>query len=89
MQRACRIVFVCTGNAGRSQIAAALCQRLGGASVIVRSAGVEPWDHLHPMAVKLRTERGIDVSPFYTKHVTAILDKTTDIVITIGDPAKK
>ncbi len=88
MQRACRIVFVCTGNAGRSQIAAALCQQLGGSSVIVRSAGVEPWDHLHPVAVQLLTERGIDTSSLYTKPVSAILNQTTDIVVTIGDPAK-
>ncbi len=91
MQRACRIVFVCTGNAGRSQIAAALCERMGGADFVVRSAGVEPWANLHPMAVKLLTERGIDLTgrhPRYPKPVSAVLDKVNDVIVTIGDPAK-
>lgn len=88
MQRACRIVFVCTGNAGRSQIAAALCERAGGADFVVRSAGVEPWANLHPMAVKLLTERGIDLTGRYPKPVSAVLDKVNDVIVTIGDPAK-
>jgi len=89
VKRACRMLFICTGNAGRSQIAAVLCERLGGESVIVRSAGVEHWEHLHPMAVRLMTERGYDVSGLYPKPVSAVLDKTIDIVVTIGDPAKE
>lgn len=88
VQKACRIVFVCTGNAGRSQIASALCERMGGAAVVVRSAGVEPWENLHPMAVKLLTERGIDMTGRYPKPVSAVLDKVNDIFVTMGDPAR-
>lgn len=82
------IVFVCTGNAGRSQIAAALCESLGNSEVVVRSAGVEHWADLHPMAVKLLAERGISVEGKYPKPVSAVLDKVNDIIVTIGDPAK-
>lgn len=87
----CRILFVCTGNAGRSQIAAALCEQMATAvpqGLLVRSAGVEPWDNLHPMAVKLLGERDISVIGRYPKPVSAVLDKVNDIVVTIGDPAR-
>ena len=56
------MLFVCTGNAGRSQIAQAMARRRFGDRMTVESAGVAPWDHLHPMAVKVMTERGLDLS---------------------------
>jgi len=82
------ILFVCTGNAGRSQMAEALCRQLAGDSVVVESAGVEPWDHLHPMAVKLMAERGLNLSDHYPKGVRAVRDRAFDLVVTIGEPAR-
>ena len=82
------ILFVCTGNAGRSQIALALFQRLAGSDVTILSAGVDPWPDLHPVARKLLLERGIDVAPLHPKHVNSFVDTPLDFVVTIGDRAK-
>jgi len=84
-----RILFICTGNAGRSQMAQAMCRAIAGDSVIIESAGVGPWPHLHPLAVQLMGERGLDVSAQYPKHVTDVTDRVFDLVVTIGDPAQK
>lgn len=83
-----RILFVCTGNAGRSQIAAALCERLAGTSAVCLSAGVQPWDNLHPMAARLLSERGVSLAGRFPKPVSATLTQVIDVVVTIGDPAK-
>jgi sugar phosphate isomerase/epimerase/protein-tyrosine-phosphatase len=82
-----RILFICTGNAGRSQIAHAFCRR-DYPTVHAQSAGVEPWNHLHPMAVKLMAERGISLNDHYPKPVSAVADRIFDLVVTIGEPAR-
>lgn len=81
------VLFVCTGNAGRSQIAqATLKQRK--ADVRVESAGVEPWEDLHPMAVQVMRDRGIDHAGQFPKHAETFQSDTFDVVVTIGDPAR-
>ena len=82
-----RVLFVCTGNAGRSQIAAALFARAIGRRAVVCSAGVAPWDHLHPVAVRLLQERGIDMAGRHPKHVRELSETPLDWVVTIGDRA--
>ena len=82
------ILFVCTGNAGRSQMAQAMLRRLVGDEVEIESAGVEPWDHLHPMAVRLMAERGISLDGHYPKSAESVADRAFDVVVTIGDPAR-
>jgi sugar phosphate isomerase/epimerase/protein-tyrosine-phosphatase len=83
------VLFVCTGNAGRSQMAEALFRRQVGDRVRVSSGGVDPWDRLHPVAVRLLHERGIDVADQYPKHVETLRGQTFDVVVTLGDPACK
>lgn len=83
-----KILFVCTGNAGRSQMAEAMFRAAHGEEFEVLSAGVEPWGKLHPMAVTLMAEDGLDMSGHYPKHVDSFLDKKINIVVTIGDRAK-
>lgn len=84
-----KILFVCTNNAGRSQMAEAMFRNLyGGDNFEIISAGVDPWKNLHPMAVKLMTEDGIDTTGHYPKHVKQFLDDKIDIAITIGDRAE-
>ena len=80
------ILFVCTGNAGRSQIAQALFGPLSDAKVL--SAGVEPWPDLHPVARRLLQERGIDTGGLHPKHVKVFADTPIDWVVTIGDRAR-
>lgn len=82
------VLFVCTGNAGRSQIAAALFSRLAGAGVTVLSGGVEPWDELHPVAAQLLVELGFDTTGLYPKHVDSFASTDLDWVVTIGDRAQ-
>ena len=82
------VLFVCTGNAGRSQISQALFRDQAGAGARVESAGVDPWDHLHPMAVKLMEEQGISFTGHFPKSVSSLADREFDLVITIGDPAR-
>jgi len=82
-----RVLFVCTGNAGRSQIAEALFTRAAVRDVIACSAGVAPWDHLHPVAVRLLQERGIATEGRRPKHVREFAEAPLDWVVTIGDRA--
>ena len=81
-------LFVCTGNAGRSQMAEALFRDIAGDDVVVVSGGVDPWDQLHPMAVKLMGEAGFDMAGHAPKHVRSFANTALDWVVTIGGPAR-
>ena len=81
-------LFVCTGNAGRSQMAAALLERALGDTARVFSAGVAPWDHLHPVAIRLMAERGISLEGCRPKHLRTLEDVPFDLVVTLGDQAR-
>ena len=82
------VLFVCTGNAGRSQIAQRLFRQLAGERAVAMSAGVAPWDHLHPMAVRLMQERGRDMAGQSPKSVASLAHQPWDVVVTIGDQAR-
>ncbi len=82
------ILFVCTGNAGRSQMAQAVARERLGQGLDVESAGVDPDDVLHPVAVSLMSARGICLEGHRPKSVSSVLARDFDIVITIGDPAR-
>lgn len=82
-----RILFVCTGNAGRSQIAEALLRRDLGGGVIVESAGVEPWSSLHPVAVEVMKARGVSMAGQRPKHADTLAGRRFDVVVTLGNPA--
>lgn len=82
------VLFVCTGNAGRSQIAQALFARRFGRVLRVESAGVSPWKTLHPMAVKLLLEQGHSTASLFPKHVDTFARQRFTAVVTIGEPAR-
>lgn len=84
-----RLLFVCTGNAGRSQIAEALAKQAVGERAHVASAGVEPWDDLHPMARQVMAQRGTSLDGHRPKHAASVCDERFDLVVTIGDPARQ
>src|SRR5436190_3813361 len=65
--RAPRVLFLCTGNSARSQMAQALAEDRSGRAIQARSAGSHPRQ-LHPNAVRVMAERGIDISSNTTKH---------------------
>ena len=81
------VLFVCTGNAGRSQMAEAMFKALEPEGVTILSGGVEPWDDLHPMARKLMAERQLDLTGHHPKHVRDFVDHDLEVVVTIGDRA--
>jgi arsenate reductase (thioredoxin) len=77
------VLFMCTHNAGRSQMAAALLARQAGARVLVTSAGSEPASHVNPAVVAAMAEIGVDISREIPKPLTSQA-QTADIVITMG-----
>ena len=82
------IIFICTGNACRSQIAHGLLQNLANDRFNVFSAGSHP-SRVHLMSIKVMEEIGIDISHHKSDHIDEYLDKGIDIVITVCDNANK
>ncbi len=78
------VLFVCTHNAGRSQMAAALLDREAAGRVRVTSAGSQPASQLNPAVVQAMTEIGLDISREYPKRLTTDQVEAADIVITMG-----
>jgi arsenate reductase len=78
------VLFVCVHNAGRSQMAAGLVDKLAAGGVRVRSAGSEPADHLNPNAVAAMEEVGVDISKEFPKPLTTAAVQEADVVITMG-----
>jgi protein-tyrosine-phosphatase len=83
-----RVLFVCTGNSARSQIAEALLEVRSGNTVEARSAGSHPKS-LHPNAVRVLAERGIDISDHTTKHLRRFARSHFDYVITLCDKVRE
>ena len=78
------VLFVCTHNAGRSQMAAALLDHRAAGRVRVTSAGSQPADQLNPAVVQAMAEIGLDLSRAYPKPLTAAQVQAADVVITMG-----
>ena len=83
-----RVLFVCTGNSARSQIAEALLVARSDHTVEARSAGSHP-KALHPNAVRVLAERGIDISDHSTKHLRRFARSHFDHVITLCDKVRE
>jgi ArsR family transcriptional regulator, arsenate/arsenite/antimonite-responsive transcriptional repressor / arsenate reductase (thioredoxin) len=84
----CRVLFLCTGNGTRSQIAEALLDVLSGGRVEVVSAGSHPKP-VHPNAVRVMRERGIDISAKRSKHLDGFTRRRFDFVITLCDRVRE
>jgi arsenate reductase len=78
------ILFVCVQNAGRSQMAAGLMDKLGGGRVHVRSAGSEPADQIHPAVRDAMAEVGVDLEEEFPKPLADEAVRSADAVITMG-----
>jgi arsenate reductase len=78
------VLFVCTHDAGRSQLAAALLARAAGDRVLIASAGTAPAVTVEPVVVEVLVERGIDASEAYPKPLTEEVVAAADVVITMG-----
>jgi protein-tyrosine-phosphatase len=83
-----RLLFLCTGNSARSQIAEALVQHRSAGNVEARSAGSNPKP-LHPNAVRVMAERGLDIAGRPTKSLTRFTRNRFDRVITLCDKVRE
>ena len=83
-----RVLFLCTGNSARSQIAAALTELLGGGAVEAFSAGSHPKP-LHPNAVRVLKKRGIDIAGRRSKHLDEYADVRFDHVVSLCDRVRE
>lgn len=83
-----KVLFLCTGNSCRSQMAEGLLRNLAGGKFEVFSAGVKST-HVNPLAIKVMQEIGIDISKQYSKSVTEFLGQQFDYVVTVCDNARQ
>jgi ArsR family transcriptional regulator len=85
-EHAPQVLFVCVGNAGRSQLAAALLEHYAGDRVVVRSAGSMPAAHVHATVEPLLAELGVDPddASAFPKPLTDDAVRAADVVITMG-----
>jgi protein-tyrosine-phosphatase/DNA-binding HxlR family transcriptional regulator len=83
-----RVLFICTGNSSRSQMAEGWLRRLGGPSVVAASAGTVPTS-LHPLAVAAMAEHGVDISGQRVKHVDVFAGQSFDRLVTLCDRARE
>lgn len=78
------VLFLCTHNAGRSQMAAGWMTELGGDLVNVYSAGSEPGDGINAVAIEVMAERGIDISAKRPNMWTDPMVRQADVIVTMG-----
>ena len=82
------MLFLCTGNSARSQMAEALLGQLAGGTVEAASAGSQPKP-LHPDAVLVMREHGIDISGHRSKHLDTFAGQRFGYVITLCDRVRE
>lgn len=78
------VLFVCVRNAGRSQMAAALLNRMGEGKVSARSAGSDPGDDIHEEVKVAMREIGIDLDDEFPKPLTDEAVMAAEVVVTMG-----
>jgi protein-tyrosine-phosphatase/DNA-binding transcriptional ArsR family regulator len=83
-----RVIFLCTGNSARSQMAQAITETIAGRGVQAVSAGTSPKE-LHPSAVRVMRARGIDISGRRTHHVDDFAGQQFDYAITLCDRVRE
>ena len=83
-----RVLFLCTGNSARSQIAEALVERMSDGAVVGASAGSHPKP-LHPNAVRVMRARDIDISGRRSRHLGELAGQRFDQVITLCDRVRE
>ena len=78
------ILFVCVANSFRSQMAEAFARAIGGAAWEVASAGSHPGGRVHPLAVQMMAERGLDLASHRSKGLDEMAGRRWDYVVTMG-----
>jgi len=83
-----RVLFLCTGNSCRSQMAEGFLRSLAGDRFEAFSAGVKPTQ-VNPLAIKVMNESGIDISGQESKSAMGLISQSFDYVVTVCDNAKQ
>ena len=83
-----RIIFICTGNSCRSQMAEGLMKDSAGENFDVLSAGTHP-SKVHPAAIKVMKEWGIDIQNQKSESINNYLEKNIEIIITVCEKANQ
>lgn len=82
MSKKTKVLFLCTGNSCRSQMAEGWARQLRGDEITPFSAGIETHG-LNPLAVRVMAEAGVDISGQHSKLVTDLQEQEFDLVITV------
>ena len=77
------ILILCTGNSCRSHLAEGILRAAVGGAVEVASAGSDPTGQVHPMAIEVMKEIGIDITGHTSKHLDEFLERRVNTVITV------
>ena len=77
------VLILCTGNSCRSHLAEGILRAKAGGLLDVQSAGSKPAGFVHPLAIHVMEEIGIDISDHRSKHLDEFLDKKIETVITV------
>jgi arsenate reductase len=77
------ILILCTGNSCRSHLAEGILQKALGDGYDVQSAGSKPAGYVHPLAIRVMQEIGIDISGHRSKHLNEFLNQPVETVITV------
>ena len=77
------VLILCTGNSCRSHLAEGFLRHAAGDLLVVHSAGSNPSGYVHPKAIQVMNEIGIDISGHSSKHMNEFLDRKVETVITV------
>jgi len=77
------VLILCTGNSCRSHLAEGILRTAAGDSLNVQSAGSKPAGYVHPLAIQVMKEIGIDISAHRSKHMDEFLQQPIETVITV------
>ena len=77
------VLILCTGNSCRSHLAEGLLRQYAGDLLEVASAGSKPTGYVHPLAVQVMREAGVDISAHTSKHMNEFLNRQVETVISV------
>jgi arsenate reductase len=77
------VLILCTGNSCRSHLAEGILRKAAGDQINVQSAGSKPAGYVHPLAIQVMKEIGIDISGHRSKHLNEFLEQPVETVVTV------
>jgi arsenate reductase len=77
------VLILCTGNSCRSHMAEGILRAAAGDNLTVASAGSKPAGYVHPLAIRVLAEIGIDISAHHSKHMNEFLTQDVETVVTV------